>query len=128
MYLHAFAIHRSAFDYYIFSEVDYVPVHANFAGILARLYDATFEGRAGMLVGVLQGAPVERGNMPPHPHTTNAWRLLPTNHRDAARRRRLLKRQHRHGMHPPTGHAQRWRPATKQSNQSRREHNNTGRL
>ena len=67
MYLHAFAIHRRQFDYYTFSEVDYVPVHTDFAGILARLYDATFVGQPGMLVGVLQGHPVERSAMPPHP-------------------------------------------------------------
>jgi hypothetical protein len=68
MYFHAFAVHRRRYDYYTFSEVDYVPVHVGFGGILARLYDATFVGGShGMLVGVLQGHPVERGNMPLHP-------------------------------------------------------------
>eukprot|EP00966_Prymnesium_polylepis_P186612 4325741-Prymnesium_polylepis.1 len=68
MYLHAFAVHRRRFDYYTFSEVDYVPVHIGFGGILAHLYDATFaDGRPGFLVGVLQGRPIEPGNMPPHP-------------------------------------------------------------
>ena len=67
MYLHAFAVHRTSFDYYVASEVDYVPVHVDFGGILARLYQSTFADRLGFLVGVMQGHPFERSKMPAHP-------------------------------------------------------------
>ncbi|KAL1510503.1 hypothetical protein AB1Y20_006807 [Prymnesium parvum] len=59
MYLHAYAVHRDRFSYYIYSEVDYIPVHAHFDQFLTTLYNATFHGRPGVLAAVLQGRPIE---------------------------------------------------------------------
>merc|ERR1711965_461295 len=74
MYLHAFAVTRDRFDYYVFAEDDYVPAASGFDWTLQRMYDALFgkhrrcmdpfmpycEGSsAGVMAGILQGQPVE---------------------------------------------------------------------
>ena len=66
MYLTAYAMWRDQFEYYIFAEDDYVPVRPRFDEELVRMYAQTFEGRPGVLAGLLQGKPAE---------PTSPWRL-----------------------------------------------------
>ena len=61
MYFEAYARTRSApFDFYLFSEDDYIPTRAHYDALLVRMHAASFgaSGR-GVLVGILQGRPVE---------------------------------------------------------------------
>ena len=75
MYVHAFAAHRAGFDYYLFCEDDYVPALAHFDRRLVRMHSATFgmeEAAPGVLVGVLQGRPVEpRSPFNLHPESSH---------------------------------------------------------
>ena len=61
MFLHAFQEYQPRGDYYIMTEVDYVPWHAHFDQVLVGLYrDAFRRGREpGVLCGVLCGLPVD---------------------------------------------------------------------
>lgn len=61
MFLEAFSRTRGQpYDYYIFSEDDYIPIRAHFDVALVRMYQATFGARdRGFLTGVLQGRPVD---------------------------------------------------------------------
>jgi len=60
MYLHAFAISRGAgFSYYVFSEVDYLPVMPHFDATLVAMHAGAFPQSVGALVGIVQGQPVE---------------------------------------------------------------------
>ena len=68
LYLHAFAVTSSRFDYYIFCEDDYIPATDHFEAQLVRMHDATFGRHHGVLAGVLQGQPAE-------PHSSRALHL-----------------------------------------------------
>ena len=61
MYLHAFAAHSEQNDFYVMSEVDYVPTRPRWDAALVRLHEQAFGGGGapGALVAVLQGRPVE---------------------------------------------------------------------
>lgn len=64
MYLTLYAMSASSsgaklFDYYMFSEDDYLPVQPAFDRILLGMYDASFRERPGILCGLLQGKPLE---------------------------------------------------------------------
>ena len=65
MYLLAYATYP-LFDYYIASEVDYIPMHAHFDKLMVAMHLGTFAERPGLLVGCLQGEPLEKG-FPAHP-------------------------------------------------------------
>ena len=64
MYLEAFSrTRRDFYDYYIFSEDDYIPVRAHFDAALARMYTASFGPKGhGFLTGTLQGRPLDPTN------------------------------------------------------------------
>jgi hypothetical protein len=74
MYLHAFAVTRERFDYYLFAEDDYLPMRAHYDSTLVRLFHSAFGGATrsrahrvvgdthravGCLAGILQGRPAE---------------------------------------------------------------------
>ena len=69
MYLWAYSAHPHRFDYYVMSEVDYVPLRADFDRVLVELYRRAFAARSvGALVAVLQGRPVEGARHKQHLH------------------------------------------------------------
>ena len=77
MYLAAYSMHRAKYDFYIFSEDDYIPTVAHYDTILLKLHAAAFgpsktrevpgvgtraglsEAIPGVLCGLVQGRPVE---------------------------------------------------------------------
>ena len=80
MYLHAFAMHRRDFEFYIFSEVDYVPVHAYFAAVVVEMYNVTFSQRTpAVLAALLQGRPVE-DKLGMHPEGAHVMSALSLEH------------------------------------------------
>ena len=69
MYLWAYSVHPRRFDYYVMSEVDYVPLRVGFDRVLVELYRRAFAARStGALVAVLQGRPVEGARHKQHLH------------------------------------------------------------
>ena len=73
MFMHAFAVHRQRFGFYVFSEVDYVPMLHRFDSILIALFRSAFPvvGRPGMLTGIVRGRALdERSSFATHPESS----------------------------------------------------------
>ena len=61
------------YDYFIFSEDDYIPFRAHYDAILMSMYVSTFGATGyGLLAGILQGRPLEPDNLfPMHPESSH---------------------------------------------------------
>ena len=71
MFLHAFAVHRRRFSFYVMSEIDYVPLIHHFDAVLMELVASAFKGRPGFLTGMILGRPVEsRSRYGLHPESS----------------------------------------------------------
>lgn len=73
MHLHAYAMSRgAAYDYYIFCEVDYLPIRSYFDDTLVQLHDREFRDGLGLLAGIMQGQPWEPSSkLPAHPESSH---------------------------------------------------------
>ena len=75
MYFDAYDRMRNVehYDYYIFSEDDYIPFRAHYDAILMSMYVSTFGATGyGFLAGILQGKPLEPDNLfPMHPESSH---------------------------------------------------------
>ena len=59
MFLHAFAVHRRRFSFYVMSEIDYVPLIHHFDAVLMELVESAFKGKPGFLTGKNMGKPID---------------------------------------------------------------------
>ena len=63
MSLYVFEVTRGEYDYYICTEVDYMPVRTRYDALLVDIHRSFFGHKPGALMGFLQGRPAE-----PHSH------------------------------------------------------------